>query len=188
MSISQNPMVKELRQEALRFDEYATTAYWEHIFNKYIFEGDSWSVASQQPPAPGSQRRMDLLVKGLVAKGVFSYLLVVKAKSGPATPSDIETVEFQALYDCMEHLAYSQREKMWAMTCFGPRARLWAFQEGQEHLTQLFPVGNSLAERSEYADFAEEEDNFVKAFRLIAKNPEPPSEMFKNRKTSPPSS
>jgi hypothetical protein len=189
MSISQDWQLLQRREEALRLGDYATTKFWQRVFNKHIFNGDQWDVFSQQPPTPTSQRPNNLVIEGwgIRAQESHSHLLIVELKHGLATPKDTEEVQNQALNACAEHARHTNRETLWAMTCFGPNARLWAYSTLAPHLVGFYPKGgnsniadddSALRSRSLHLDICEKKVGFLDAFRHIKQNPDPSPDLF----------
>ena len=158
--------------------EWATTKFWEYIFKHNVFNGPRWSVASQQPPTDdeGDLRRVDLVVENIPDN--FT-LLFMEAKRADATADLIEEVEYQAFTACCAHLHHTGRGAVWAMTCVGSRARLWAYKAKADYITQFWPIGTGIGERGEYAEFSVDGRNLLKYLEYIKQHPTPGREVFK---------
>ncbi|KAF5002971.1 hypothetical protein FDECE_10444 [Fusarium decemcellulare] len=192
MSISQDTHILSLRDDAIQFGGYATTKFWGRVFNRHIFKGEQWNISTYQPPAPMSQMRINVLVErwGVSNQEASSYLLVIGANLGRATPGDIQEVESQAMKACIEHGQYTNRGTLWVMTCFGPEARLWAYRSDVPFLVPFYPWvinpqcsdGDCIARNltSSYLDVCEYEAGFLHALRHIMQHPEPSPQLFES--------
>ncbi|KAL6413026.1 hypothetical protein AUP68_02521 [Ilyonectria robusta] len=164
-----------LRNEALRFDEYATKAFWHYFLINYIFTGPGWNVATEQPPVSySSQRRVDIVVKRFDQRQ-FRILLFLEAKKSNVTPQDIVQVESQGYTACYEFLMNNPDiEAVWAMTVFGPQARFWVCRiNGIGVLEPLFPFDHGIGEKGLYLDIKTHQSDFQKTFEYMISNPLP---------------
>ncbi|KAK7423663.1 hypothetical protein QQX98_000853 [Neonectria punicea] len=142
----------------------------------------------------GDLNSIDLLVEGWDTEPpkAVSYLLLIGGKAGLATPGEVEEVEQRALAACKEH---SHRRTLWAMTYFGPNARLWAYTSEIESLVSFFPetedgnarIQDAVVKTSTYLDFAEHESHFINSFHHIEQNPDPSPARFLRAKEQVPS-
>jgi hypothetical protein len=179
MSISDDPIVRQLRDDAIRHDEWATVKYWLHLFQRYIFPEQNFVVATEQPPlATGTQRRVDITVENFKERTLFLQL-VVEAKKGRATPRDIVEVETQLYSACYEHYTGNHtRRRIWAMSVTGPCVRIWAFDAELGFLTPALPVDNDHGEKASYIDFKTSETELMEYFAFIKQNLVPPDSIF----------
>jgi hypothetical protein len=153
MSIINSRRLLGLWEDAQRKPEWATTRLWEYIFKEEVFKGKMWSIASQQPPTDedGDLRRVDLVPEHSDDNGAWARVLFFEAKCANATPSDLETVEFQAFTACCAYLHYVGKQSVWAVTAFAGKARLWAYRAGNDYLTPWVPKGDAIGAPDEYS-------------------------------------
>jgi hypothetical protein len=179
MAISDDPLVRQLRDDAIRHDEWATKKYWLHLFQRHIFPEHNFVVATEQPPlAMGTQRKVDITVENFEERILFLQL-IVEAKKGRAAPRDIVEVETQLYSACYEHYTGNRtRRRIWAMSVTGPCVRIWAFDAESGFLTPALPVDNDHGEKASYIDFKTSERKLMDYFAFIKQNPVPPDSIF----------
>lgn len=174
MDISTNNVLRRLRHDAIRHDEWATKKLWRYVLGELVFFSPHWMVSTEQPPVYNSLRRIDIIVEDVnTVSGGAGILLVVEAKKGRASLGDIAEVETQAFTACMEYIIENGRKSVWAMTCFGPEARLWACYRNTTLLDPFFPREVGAGERSAYVDIKGSEESFTHAFGFMMANPVP---------------
>ncbi len=190
MSVINTPQLHKLWKDAQDRPEWAPTKFWEYVFKQKAFSGHQWIVASQQPPTYDEEelRRVDLLVERVDDKADTTTLLFMKATRAQATVSDIETVEYQVFTACCANLLATKRKGIWAMTCVGTTARLWAYKLKADYLTPFFPLGLGLPKRAEYVEYATSGDEILDVLNYIKDNPVPPSTVFQNPPSPRPAS
>ncbi len=183
MSIN-TPQLRKLWADAQSRPEWASTKFWEYIFSHNAFDGHQWAVSSQQPPTydEGDLRRVDLVVEKIDENANSAALLFMEAKRANATLDQVQEVEYQAFTACCANLYATNKASIWAMTCVGTRARLWAYQYGDDYLTEFFPLSDGLSKKSEYIEFSNEVLNHLE---YIKQNFVPPKEVFKKKPPSP---
>jgi hypothetical protein len=83
MSIN-TPQLQKLWTAAQSRPEWATTKFWEYVFNHGAFTSRQWAVSSQQPPTDqeGDLRRVDLVVEQIDDNDSSITLLLIEAKTG----------------------------------------------------------------------------------------------------------
>jgi len=176
------PQLRRLWQDAQSRPEWATTKFWEYIFNHNAFSGRQWVVSSQQPPTydDGDLRRVDLVVEQIDDSANVATLLFMEAKRANVTRDEVQQVEYQAFTACCANLYSTQRPAIWAMTCVGSRTRLWAFKYGADYLTPFFPSSDGLSAIDEYVEFSVKGAEIIGALDFIQKNPAPPNSVFEH--------
>jgi hypothetical protein len=156
MSIITTPVLQSLWTDAQQVPlEWATTRFWEHIFNRIVFNRDPWVVSSQQPPLhdPGVAHRVDLVVERIdPATGGRGTVLFVELKRTSATQTELTECKLQAYTAGCEYFTGTGMARVWAMTCIGNQARLWIFYVNQGFLVPYFPTSHSKAVRAEYVE------------------------------------
>lgn len=174
MSIVNTPILKVLWKRANANPEAKTTAFWEAYINSEFPIKDNYAVASQQPPndAPGNLRRVDLTVDKLINESLLHRLFIFEAKKSSASQSEIDDLEIQGFEACVQHLRYTEREHMYAMTVIGTSARLWIAHIGEGYLTPWIPKGITLSYKAEYIP-AHSNDGYriAEGFKYIRKHP-----------------
>ncbi len=162
--------------------EWATTRFWEYIFNKGPFADGRWTVSSQHPPTDeeGDLRRIDLVVERKDDNDGSATLLFMEAKRANVSINQIDQVEYQAFTACCANLFATKRPAIWAMTCVGTMARLWAYKNGADYLTPFVPPGNDLSDKSAYLDYPNREREILEALDFVKRNPVPSKEIFKH--------
>jgi len=185
MSILNTPELMKLWQDAQIHPEWATTRFWEYLFNQIVFSDGKWSVASQQPPTrdPDDVRRVDLVVERISDSAV---LLFLEAKRAQATKTMVEAVESQAFTACCAKLCETGAYGVWAMTCIGTRTRLWAYKYNLDYLTAFYPSDSGLSELSEYVEISTHGRHILDGLDYIKSHPIPPLELFDDMPTGLP--
>lgn len=190
MSIINTPRLDRLWQEAQIYPEWATTRLWEYIFNHTIFKDEKWVVSSQQPTSrqEGELRRVDLVVEKMNSDATkVETVLFIEAKRASASTDDIKEAEHQAFTATCAYCIDTGAESIWAMTCIGSVARLWAFKNGHIYLTPFVPEGDGLSERSEYLEIAIDGQTIKAGLEYIKRHPTPPESLFPNESSLEPS-
>ncbi|KAE8442168.1 hypothetical protein EG329_003756 [Mollisiaceae sp. DMI_Dod_QoI] len=178
------PQVQKLWADAQTRPEWASTKFWEYIFSHNIFDGPEWVVSSQQPPTydDGDLRRIDLVVENIDENANSAALMFMEAKRASATLDLVLEVEYQAFTACCAALYATGRESIWAMTCVGTRAKLWAYRRDDDYLTQFYPLSDNLSEKDEYVEYSSE---VLTQLEYIQRNFVPPKEVFDKKPPSP---
>lgn len=165
-------VLTKLYDDALRLPEFATKKLWTYIFNKIVFFDPQWIVGTEQPPTEyESLARIDVVVE-LFQNSSLSVVLIAEKKRGKANPSTIKSLEGQVYDRCKEYLQASDRDAVWAITCFGPNFRLWLCRRTRHSLKAVYPDVNS-GSREAYCDVMKNWDDFLWYCNLIKENPEP---------------
>ncbi|KAH6670189.1 hypothetical protein B0J14DRAFT_114174 [Halenospora varia] len=178
------PQLRKLWADAQSRPEWATTKFWEYIFSHNAFGGHQWVVSSQQPPTyiEGDLRRVDLVVEKIDENANSATLLFMEAKRANATLDQVQEVEYQAFTACCANLYATNKTSIWAMTCVGTTARLWAYKYGDDYLTEFFPLSDGLSDKGEYIDFSIE---VLNQLEYIKQNFVPPKDVFTKKPPSP---
>ncbi|GKU07226.1 hypothetical protein FLAG1_10982 [Fusarium langsethiae] len=188
MSIITTPRLQRLWQDAQDHPEWAATRLWEYVFNHIVFREDIWVVSSQQPPThqDGDLRRVDLVVERIDNDAAtVATLLFHEAKRANASPSDIQEVEYQAFTAACAYYVETKNQHIWAMTSVGSAARLWIFHAESEYLIPFIPLGERLAERSEYLELSTHGEVIVDALGYVKEHMTPPTELLGRHSTRP---
>ncbi|RSL48036.1 hypothetical protein CEP54_013127 [Fusarium duplospermum] len=190
MSIINTPRLDRLWQEAQIHAEWATTRLWEYIFNHIVFKDEKWVVSSQQPAThqEGELRRVDLVVEKMNSDATkVETVLFIEAKRATASTADIEEAEHQAFTAVCAYCIDTQVKYVWAMTCIGSAARLWAFKDGHLYLTPFVPEGEGLSDKSEYLEIVINGQTIMAGLEYIKRHTTPPASLFpKARSPEPP--
>ncbi|KAH7113471.1 hypothetical protein B0J13DRAFT_460833 [Dactylonectria estremocensis] len=169
------PQMRKLWNDVQEKPEWATTRFWEYVFKQY------------RPPTDDDDdlRRVDLVVENFDDNGNSTTLLFMEAKRANATRDQIEDVEYQAFTACCAHLFSTAKPTIWAMTCVGSKARLWAYRLKDNYITPFWPPGDGLSAMSEYAEFS---TDIIQQLKFIKNNPIPSVEIFSNPPSPRPAS
>ncbi|KAH7111462.1 hypothetical protein B0J13DRAFT_659937 [Dactylonectria estremocensis] len=180
MSQINTAQLRKLWDQVQKKPEWATTKFWEYVFKQNVFGSHHWAIASQQPPTDDESdlRRVDLVVENIDDRGNSTTLLFMEAKRANATLDQIDDVEYQAFTACCAHLYYTGKPAIWAMTCVGSKARLWAYRLNDDYITAFWPSGDGLSERSEYAEFSTQGQEILRKLNFIKHNPIPSEDVF----------
>ncbi|EPE05603.1 hypothetical protein F503_02342 [Ophiostoma piceae UAMH 11346] len=182
MSIITTSMLQSLWTDVQQVPlEWATTRFWEYIFNRIVFHRDPWVVSSQQPPLhdPGVARRVDLVVERIdPATGSRGTVLFVEMKRTSATQTELTECELQAYTAGCEYFTGTGMARVWAMTCIGSEARLWIFDVSQGFLVPYFPTSHGKAVRAEYVEVSGPGGTqLLRCLDYIKLHPVPPEEI-----------
>ncbi|RSL98957.1 hypothetical protein CDV31_012373 [Fusarium ambrosium] len=191
MSIINTPRLDRLWQEAQIHPEWATTRLWEYIFNHIVFKDEKWVVSSQQPATrqEGELRRVDLVVEKMNSDATkVETVLFIEAKRETASTTDIQEAEHQAFTAVCAYCIDTGVKNVWAMTCVGGGARLWAFKNKHIYLTPFVPEGEGLSDKSEYLDIAVNGQAIMAGLEYIKRHTTPPDSLFPKTPSSGPSS
>jgi hypothetical protein len=142
MSIINDAGTALLWADAQSKPEWATTKLWQYIFRTRVFSGDDWAISSQQPPtdAAGDLRRVGFIVEHVNEQsGNGTRILFIEAKAGTASSTSLEDVEYQTFKACGAYLHSVEKQRVYAMTCFGGNARLWIYERGHDSFTPFVP-------------------------------------------------
>lgn len=185
MAISDDPIVRQLRHDAIRHDEWATKKYWLYLFQQYIFPESNFVVATEQPPLPmQTQRRLDMTVENFLNSTFFLHVVIEK-KKGRATPADIVAMESQLYSGCYEHYTGNPtRRRIWTVGVAGPCIRIWAFDASLGFLTPAFPDSHDHGEKGSYIDFKTSESEVMNYFAFVKQHLAPPDSVFDSSDTS----
>lgn len=181
MSIINTARLDRLWQEAQIHPEWATTRLWEYIFNHIIFKDDKWVVSSQQPATrqEGELRRVDLVVEKMNSDATkVETVLFIEANRASASTADIDEAEHQAFTATCAYCIDTGVKYIWALTCIGSAARLWAFKNGHIYLTPFVPKGEGLSEKSEYLEIAANGQTITAGLEYIKRHTTPPESLF----------
>lgn len=177
-----------LRERAKRFREHATTQFFLRYLSRHIFFESKWIHGCEVPPADHhNQTRMDNAIQELaphLGPTTLIFRLTVQAKHGKATDREIGAAESQsyALSWAYLHHWKGAIHAVWAMTCYGSSARLWAClmsdKQSMGMLVPFYPLEDSAGEKNSYRDIQEYENDFEWAFNYIKITPEPDPTVF----------
>ncbi|KAL1848312.1 hypothetical protein VTK73DRAFT_10162 [Phialemonium thermophilum] len=188
MSIVNTRPLRRLWATAQTNPEWATTRLWEYIFNKMVFPSQNYLVSSQQPPThnPGDLRRVDVVVEEVDDRGGPEFpLIFLEAKRAVTTPGEVGGVEAQAYTAaCAYAVARSSREPIWAMTCVGSKARLWAFSWNHDFLIPFYPDTNGCGAIEEYIEISTHGTELLERLEYVKRHRTPPRRVL--RTPSPP--
>ncbi|GKU09617.1 unnamed protein product [Fusarium langsethiae] len=186
MSCINTTQLKNLWDQVRTKPEWATTKFWEYVFKQNVFGSHHWAIASQQPPTADENdlRRVDLVVENIDDHGNAATLLFMEAKRANITLDQIDVVEYQAFTACCAHLSYTRRSSIWAMTCVGSTARLWAYRSNDDYLTPFWPLGDGLSDKTQYLEYDVHGVEILRKLNFIKKKPMPGPEIFE-RQPSP---
>lgn len=156
-------MLQNLAIDAAASPEAYVSKFWEYIFNKLIFTGGEWAVASQQPPpglpnlSRGDQRRIDIAVEYFNAQTTerIIYFMIVEAKRSDAGLADIKDAEKKGVTYAKANLDTTGRDSMWVMTVLGTSFRLWIYYRDNDHLEAYYPnpPHSRQADKKQYLEY-----------------------------------
>ncbi|KUI63586.1 hypothetical protein VM1G_10403 [Cytospora mali] len=178
---------RNLYDDARVKDEFATTRFWEYIFQKQFFPGPNWVLSSQQPPtlAVDHLRRVDLTIEHFSSQSNPQTVLFMEAKKHGAPESDIRAVETQAFDASMQYSYYVQNpHPIWVQTCVGTSTRFWIYSPGDDFLTAFLPGAFGQADQDKYLDADEFGGDIIRAVTYIARHHIPPNKFIGSRTPS----
>lgn len=88
---------------------------------------------------------------------------------GAASDSGILENEANALTAAQGYLDL-QRESIWVMTCYGPKARLWSYRRGDVSLLPFYPFHGGFGDSDSYVDLLGNEEYLMQAFQHTMAN------------------
>ncbi|TQN64699.1 hypothetical protein CSHISOI_10729, partial [Colletotrichum shisoi] len=181
MGISDDPLIKRLIDDSLRFVEFATKRLWNHLFSKEIFYEKEFVVSPEQPPKHlDSRRRVDFIIERFDGRD-FVCQVMVELKKAKAGPQDVLNVEGQLFSACYEYYLENRSQKrMWACSIWGPNVRIWAFDAGQGFLTPACPAYGDMGDKSSYLDFRTSEAILMGYFEKIKRESQPLDDVFRS--------
>ncbi|KAJ0267525.1 hypothetical protein COL940_014287 [Colletotrichum noveboracense] len=181
MGISDDPLVKRLIDDSLRFDEFATKKLWNHLFSKEIFYEKEFVVGPEQPPKHlESRRRVDFIIERFDGRN-FVCQVMVELKKGKSGPQDVLDAEHQLFTACYEYyLENPAQTRMWTCSIWDPNVRIWAFDAGQGFLTPALPAYGDSGDKSSYLDFRTSEAILMEYFEKIKRDPQLLDDVFES--------
>lgn len=66
------------------------------------------------------------------------------------------------------------------MTCVGTSARLWAYEYDADYVTEFWPLGDGLSDKTEYVDYSTHGREILEMLEHIKRNPIPDKNIFQN--------
>lgn len=113
--------------------------FWLQFYSKYMFTGKEWVISVEAAPSELElSMREDIKVEYLGYTDL-EVLLHHELKRNEASKSDLEQVEHQAYGNCISHLtAHPELSRIYAVTSFGTKARMWTCQPDSHYLEPLF--------------------------------------------------
>ena len=157
--------------------ECSTTSLWEYYFNRVAFSEPIWIVSSQQPQVEFTRERVDIVVEGRIhASREVSTLLFFEAKKQSATGIELETAETDTYKKAIDYLTYYKFDSVYTMTCFGTYYRLWVLFVNDDYMTDFYPIGAGLSDKTEYLELSTSREELAKAFDFIKMYPCPTRE------------
>ncbi|KAI1801046.1 hypothetical protein F4811DRAFT_482175 [Daldinia bambusicola] len=106
-------------------------------------------------------------------------IFFIGAEKSKASPSEIETVEYQAYISACAHAVETGKPTIWIITGVGTKIRLWIFTIGREYLIPYVPVGNGLEAIEEYLDAMPKLSKLIVGLEYIRDNFTPSSYLLR---------
>jgi hypothetical protein len=170
MDFGHGTVLWKLRNEALQFNEFSTTKLWVYILNKCLFTNPDYVVSSEEPPSKHeSLKRIGIMVEQYDCDNdVFELKILLLAENNHdlATASIITTLEQQIHSRCREFLEVSKREAVWAVSAYGPYARLWLCSKADMY--SVYPRDKQKNSRDLYRDIKYHSEAFLQYFSAIS--------------------
>jgi hypothetical protein len=150
--------------------EHFTFKLWEDLFNKQLFQGDGFTVNSQQPPSTrkGSEKACDIVVMYVDNDYEHQILCFAECKRAKSVKiSKIRALETQAQGYCDEFLeAHPNIDIAYACTLVGVYIRCWSLHRGDDKL-KGFWSGNEKDHFEHYKDAGSDDDRQILSGLLI---------------------
>jgi hypothetical protein len=134
-----------LYNDAQLYPEWATTRFWEHLFNRTFFDKDDYIVSSQQPPVcdlvEDERKRVDLVVEMIDKHDTNqATMLFMEAKRASVSALDVMEGERQVFKAAATYYPIMETPgPLWCMTCVGTTARFWVFSIYNDYLIPRTP-------------------------------------------------
>jgi hypothetical protein len=110
--------------------------------------------------------------------------VIVEAKRQSTGVGDVQEVESQAFTASCAYLHWHRLKEVFAITAFGPNARIWSYTATHDYLTPYVPSTGGLSAKNEYIDAdTAKAAALTEGFEFIYKNLKP-----SKIRNSPPSS
>ncbi|OAL34086.1 hypothetical protein AYO20_06541 [Fonsecaea nubica] len=138
-------------QQDPQTDNVALNNFWLHLYAKHLFPGKQWIVGVENGTFDIEPPKKDLTVQFLGHTGPQALFFHMH-KGKEATRDDLIEVETQALVACLAYLTANPGiTKVYAVTSFGARARIWCCGPKSMSLEPLFG-SYDLADASAYVE------------------------------------
>ncbi len=149
MSIVRTETEWILYQDAQNRPEYASTRFWEYYFQGWFPTRDEWVLASQQPPHPGSLRKVEMTIEIMRNHRMFT-LMIYEAKRTKSSMNNLDDVEGQVFSACQAHLAHNNRNRMYGARTVGTAIKFWIIDAEKDYLEPWHPASGDLSMIGEY--------------------------------------
>lgn len=112
MTIFDYPAFEVLYQDAFRLEDYTTRKFWMHLFNKIVFPGLDWIVASKQPHRDLNDLcRIDVEVDHVEGSHV-TVIIFAELQKIHASPHDVKEAQEQVKTGCQSYCEQNQRSRV----------------------------------------------------------------------------